>query len=113
MLRPTRGHLGLAGDLVALAEHLEGARDALGSRVGVDSATLDRAGSLGQELLRAVADRGTGDSATGAFWTLQTARAFTLVARAYDSARRAVSYLRWPDADLGTPLPSLRSTAHR
>ena len=106
-LQPTRGHLGLAADLVALAELLAKAIDALGPRAGVEPASLDRATALGQELLRAVAGRDTADRSERAHWTQQTARAFTLLARAYDSARRAVAYVRWEEGDAERLLPPL------
>ena len=79
---------------------------AVQSRSGVLRAELTRADELYHQIEAAFAQRGAA-TATSASASNLRQRAFTLFARAYDEARRAVAYLRWHEGDAEQIAPSL------
>jgi hypothetical protein len=100
------GYKNLATDLLMLASVLREGLPQIQGRSGVQVAELDRAEKLGQRLMRIVGLREQG-AATVASATDLRLRAFTLLARAYDDARRATTYLRWKFGDVDRVAPSL------
>lgn len=108
-IRSGTGHFDTAGDLVALGRLFVEIWDRVHGKVFVTRAMVERATVLGGLLNKALAQREIEDSPlvpnTGRRH-LQ-AQAFTVFARAYDEARRGVSYLRWREGDAHLLVPSL------
>jgi len=106
-IRAGSGHLDLATDLVALGALFDVSWKAVAGKTAIDRAQVDRASLLGTELLVALgakdhmANRVTPEAID------MRNRAFTLLVRSYDSARRALAYLRWDDGDVDQVAPSL------
>ena len=67
---------------------------------------VDEAQKISQQIIWEAPKRGSDPSPVGAA-NDERQRAFTLLARAYDEARRAVSFIRWHEEDADTFLPSL------
>jgi hypothetical protein len=91
------GYKNLATDLGVLADVLGESWDKIQGKTGMDRGELDRAVRLQHRLMRVVGLREQGPAVVAAATDMRM-RAYTLLARTYDQARRAVSYLRW-DAD--------------
>jgi hypothetical protein len=104
-IRKGHGHADTAGDLTALAQLFHASWSKVSSKTAVEKTEVDRAAELGPAVMIAIAVRKNGAKSTDTEG--QRARAFTLLARAYDGCRRAVSYLRWSEADTDTIAPSL------
>jgi hypothetical protein len=108
-IRSGLGNLDRANDLAALADLFRQAWPQIASKTAVDRAEVDRAASLGMELLVALGEKGLGERrASGPEARELRARAFTLLIKAYEQCARAVAYLRWQDDDVETYAPSLR-----
>src|SRR5262249_25645678 len=90
-------------DLGALVEvlrdHADEVSPKLMSRVG-------QADDAAESINAAIIDRGEQTSSVSVA-SDERQRAFTLLLRAYDNARRAVSFLRWHEGDADTLVPSL------
>ena len=107
-IRSGNGHLALAGDLVALGTTFDLAWSSVAGKTAVTRAEVDRALVLGPALLEALGAREHALSdAKSAEAQATRARTFTLFVRAYDEARRAVTFLRWKEGDADEILPSL------
>jgi hypothetical protein len=104
-IRKGHGHADTAGDLTALATLFKGSWSKVSSKTAVEKTEIDRAEELGPAVMVAIAVRKSGAKSTDTEG--QLTRAFTLLARAYDSCRRAVSYLRWTEGDTDSIAPSL------
>jgi len=104
-IRSGQGHLDLAGDLVALADSFRDAWPAVGTKTAITRAEVDRAASLASLLMAAIGARSS-KKREPSIVKDQRRRAYTLLARAYDECRRAVSYLRWSHGDAGTIVPA-------
>ncbi len=104
-IRKGHGHADTAGDLTALAVLFKASWSKISAKTAVEKSEVDRAEELGPAVMVAIAVRKSGAKSTDAEG--QRARAFTLLARAYDGCRRAVSYLRWSEGDTDTIAPSL------
>ncbi|MEN9581964.1 MAG: hypothetical protein RJA70_4973 [Pseudomonadota bacterium] len=105
-LRSGLGHKSVAIDVVGLVQLFRKRFAALQGRMAVTEAELDRAAQLGQELMTAAGVKEQAHMGVNAAALLRH-RAFTLCARAYDQARRAVIYLRWDEGDADQIAPSL------
>jgi hypothetical protein len=111
-IRAGLGNLDKANDLAALSDLFKQAWPQIASKTAVDRAEVDRAATLGMELLLALGEKGLAQkrAATAEARDLRV-RAFTLLVRAYEQCTRAVSYLRWMEDDLELYAPSLRPRA--
>lgn len=100
------GYRNLAVDLTALASFLRQSWTKIAGKTPLTPTDLETAAILGARLLKGV---GVKERApiTVAETALTRQRAFTLLARAYDQARRAVRYLRWNEDDADQIAPSL------
>jgi hypothetical protein len=103
-IRGGSGNVDKANDLVALAALFSQSWDALHDKTAITRELVDEAALLGPSLLVALAEEPLPqpDDANG---TRQ--RAFTLLVRAYDEVRRAVTFVRWAEGDADTFAPSL------
>lgn len=110
-IRSGHGHLDTANDLVALAALFAEAWSRVENKTTVEWADVERASKLGPELLLALGARNqpAASEAKPTDPAERRARAFTLLVHAYDSCRRAVSYLRWDEDDADDIAPSLRA----
>lgn len=104
-IRKGHGHADTAGDLTALAALFKASWGKISSKTAVEKPEVDRAEELGPAVMVAIAVRKSGAKSTDTEG--QRARAFTLLARAYESCRRALFYLRWMEADTDSIAPSL------
>lgn len=105
-----RSHCQLALELLGLSSILRKAWPALAGKSPVELSQLDQAEALARRILRAPgSDRRKQRRET----TEMRARAFTLFVRAYDEARRAVTFLRWHSNDAATIVPSLYAARRR
>ena len=104
-IRKGHGHADTAGDLTALAALFKASWGKVSSKTAVEKTEVDRAEELGPAVMIAIAVRKSGAKSTDTEG--QRARAFTLLARAYESCRRALFYLRWTEQDAETIAPSL------
>lgn len=92
-IRAGQGHLDLANDLVALSALFADSWDGIRDRTVATEAEIDRAAELGPLILAALGVREHGPAPGPTDAADRRARAFTLFVRAYDQARRAVTYL--------------------
>ncbi len=106
-IRSGRGHVDLANDLVALATLFTNNWGTIEGKTAVTPEEVERAAMLGPELLIALGIREQARERSPAQLANQRRRAFTLLVRAYDDCRRAVSYLRWREGDTAKLVPSL------
>ncbi|MEP7119529.1 MAG: hypothetical protein ABJE95_01415 [Byssovorax sp.] len=104
-IRKGHGHADTAGDLTALSQLFAASWSKVSSKTAVEKTEIDRAAELGPAVMVAIAVRKSGAKSTDTDG--QRTRAFALLARAYDTCRRAVSYLRWMEADTDSIAPSL------
>lgn len=106
-IRSGKGHIDMANDLVALATLFTNEREAVEGKTVVTTAEIERAATLGPELLIALGVRAQTPPRSPSQIADQRKRAFTLLVRAYDECRRAVAYLRWSEGDANKVAPSL------
>jgi hypothetical protein len=97
-LSKKRGYLNLVNDLGILVNVLREVAPRLEGRWSVSKSEIERAAELSVQIIALV--RGRKANAR--------ARAFTLLLRAYDDARRAVCYLTWHEGTLDEIAPPLR-----
>jgi hypothetical protein len=105
-LHGPNGYKNQATDLGMLASMLREGWPQIQGRSAIEHSELERAVKVGQRLLRIVGLREQGP-ATVAQATEIRLRAFTLLSRTYDDARRAAMYLRWNAGDVDRIAPSL------
>ena len=108
-IRAGVGNIDRAGDLVALSALFRQAWPAVGSKTAILEGEVERAATLGSELLVALGVKGIAEKAGNTPESRdQRARAFTLFANAYGECVRAVAYLRYheDDADSFCPDPA-------
>mgnify|MGYP001218694807 CR=1 FL=1 len=106
-IRSGQGHIDMAGDLVALATLFANNWDAVSNKTAVTLEEVERAAVLGPQLLAAIGIQQQGLDRSPTQLADQRRRAFTLLVRAYDECRRAVTYLRWAEGDVAALVPSL------
>jgi hypothetical protein len=104
-IRKGQGHADTAGDLTALAHLFSASWGKVSAKTAVERSEIDRAAELGPAVMIAIAVRKNGAKTTDTEG--QRARAFALLARAYDGCRRAITYLRWTEGDTESIAPSL------
>jgi hypothetical protein len=105
-LRPQTSAINLAHDLSSLAKALRKAHHEVGKRMVLTLAELDAASTLSAKLLDAVAARGVISDELKQLKS-ERHRAFTLFARSYNQARRAVVFLRFDEGDADELVPLL------
>ena len=106
-IRAGQGHVDTANDLVALSAGFSEIWAQIEGRTAATEQEIDRAAELGPLLLAALGVREHGPAPGPSDAADRRARAFTLFVRAYDQARRAVTYLRWNEGDADAYAPSL------
>jgi hypothetical protein len=105
-LKQGMGYRGTAFDLIGLVGVLREAWPQIEGKTPTSPAALDRAEAVADQLLGALGDREAAPAIVAAL-SQQRQRAFTLLFRAYDDARRAITYLRWREDDVDQIAPSL------
>jgi hypothetical protein len=105
-LKGVNGFKNLATDLGALANILRESWPSIQTRTNIQLSELEQAGKMAHRILRIVGLREQGPVMVAAATDMRT-RAFTLLARTYDDARRAVIYLRANEGDADKIAPSL------
>jgi hypothetical protein len=105
-LKGDTGYANVSLDLLALATALGENIPEVVANSAIKQADIDQAINLGVELSNAVHQRDI-DPAAVEKAANDRARAFTLVAQAYDELRRVLSFLRWKADDAETLAPSL------
>jgi hypothetical protein len=105
-LRSGLGHKNLAMDVNGLVRAFREEAGALLGKSPVTREELDNAAELAARVIEEVGAKEQAPAVT-AEATLLRQRAFTLFTRAYDEARRAVSFLRWNEGDADSIAPSL------
>ncbi len=111
-IRSGRGTEDMARDLIDLAELFRASWERVKAKTAVEEHELDEADDLGNKILMAhgpqapAEEDGEAEGSEG-----RRARAFTLMYRAYDACRRAVSYLRWEQGDADEFMPPLMKKA--
>jgi hypothetical protein len=104
-IRKGSGNADTAGDLTALAALFKESWGKVSSKTAVERHEIDRAAELGPAVLVALhAKKNAGKPVDT---ESQRARAFTLLAHAYDACRQALAYLRWKEGDADSIAPSL------
>lgn len=111
-IKGTRGHLNLAFDLQLLAALFRETFAHIAGKSGVQLEELLRAEQIAAGIVRGLGLREKGAAPLRAAADMRV-RAFTLLTRAYDQVRRAVSYLRWREGDVQKIVPSLYGRAGR
>ena len=101
------GHLDLASDLVALGALFDVSWGQVEDNTFVQRAQVEEASRIGTMLLVALGTKNHPASRESPEAVDRKHRAFTLLVRAYDGARRALTYLRWHDGDVDLVAPSL------
>lgn len=105
-LRNPNGHRNVALDVQLCCTILRRNWSAIAGRTASSLAELDRLEELALQVSLTVAQRGmTEDRVARAADTRM--RAFTLLVRAHDELRRALTYLRWAEGDADRILPSI------
>lgn len=97
--------MNLAADLSGIAETLTEVWPKIEGKTLIQPAEIARARTLGEQLVRLFAVREKSSASAEVTETRQ--RAFTLVVRAYEEIRRAMTFLRWYEQDADTLAPSL------
>jgi hypothetical protein len=105
-LRGGSGYKNVAFEVVGLVGLFRDNWSKIEARSALKLEELEHAGARAQELVTAVGLREQTPAIVGAAAMLRQ-QAFTLFLRAYDEARRALSYLRWHDRDGDSIAPSL------
>jgi hypothetical protein len=106
-IRRGQGRRDMAKDMVALAKILRDGWHRFGDNALVTREEVEKAGDLGHELMQAIGHGEYAARMKRSAMADQCARAFTLLWRAYDTARRAVIFLRWDHGDAQQIAPSL------
>ncbi|HEU4403751.1 MAG TPA: hypothetical protein VFS43_00425 [Polyangiaceae bacterium] len=114
-VRRGAGHVDTAQDLSSLVGLLRDAGPEILAKTPLTEADLARAAELGGLLLEALGQRqsgadGSGDPDEAAE---RVAKAYTLMANAYDQGRRVVSFLRWNEGDVDDIAPPLGHSRRR
>jgi hypothetical protein len=108
-IRSGSGLADAATDLLSLARLFRAHWSKLEGKTLVTTAEVDRAGTLGIELLGALGRRRVGSDGSRTPGDLERTRArlLHLFLQAYNQTQRAVVYLRWNEGDADTVLPSI------
>jgi hypothetical protein len=111
-LKGINGFKNIATDLGALATILRESWPNIEGRTSLELSELDRAVKMAHRILRIVGVREQGPAVVAAATHMRT-RAFTLLAHAYDEARRVISFVRWREADVDKIAPSFYAGRRR
>ncbi len=109
------GHKTLVVDLEVLRQALRTPWSAIAGKTAITHATLDQADMIIEQLASAIGEREQAPETVAAA-ALRRQKAFTLLARTYDVARRGILFLRWREDDADVIAPSLyagRNTGRR
>jgi hypothetical protein len=105
----TSSHQKLSDDLLGLAKLVPERWEVIRGRSAITLEAAAEASDVGAKLAVAVGGRDRTPAAI-AHAQKQKLRAYTLFMRAYDEARRAITFLRWHEDDGDTILPSVFTT---
>jgi hypothetical protein len=105
-LKGTMGYKNLALDLHVLAQALKLQSAAIQGKCATTPAEIERADQIAATILQVVGIREQEPATLAATSDMRT-RAFTVMVKAYDQVRRAISYLRWMEEDADELAPSL------
>ena len=105
-LKGPQGYRNVAVDIIVLVALFRDRWAAIGSKTALSSDELDAAESLADDLMTAIGEREQAPVVAAAA-TDNRQRAFSLLVKSYDQARRAISYLRWNKEDIDSIAPSL------
>jgi hypothetical protein len=108
-LRELKGPIGyrnVSMDIVALVGLFRKHWPQISSKTALTSAEIDTAEKVADDLLYAVGRRDQAPVVVAAA-TETRQRAFTLLVKAYDQARRAIGFIRWDKGDIEDIAPSL------
>jgi hypothetical protein len=100
------GHVNLASDLFVLVSAFRSSWDKIAGKTSVTADELADAQLLAENLTKDIGEKKF-SPAVIASAALERQQAFTLLTRAYDQVRRAITYLRWDEDDIDTIAPSL------
>ncbi|MFT3774880.1 MAG: hypothetical protein QM820_56755 [Minicystis sp.] len=106
-IRAGKGNVDKANDLVALSALFTSRWASVQHKTAATPAEIKRAAELGPLLLAALGARDHGVTFEPVEAADRRRRAYTLFFRAYDEARRVVTYLRWHEGDAELIAPSL------
>ncbi|NLY93376.1 MAG: hypothetical protein GXY23_05040 [Myxococcales bacterium] len=104
-IRKGAGHVDLAGDLIALSALFAEAWGEIHDKTAIDVREVERAGELGTALLEEL--HREPPAPEGLSPQEIRARAYTLLANAYDECRRAIAYLRFHERDADRIAPTM------
>lgn len=112
-IKSGNGHLDLASDLIALGAMYQLGWEEIKGKSIIAYADLEEASRVGTELLGALGARDHVINRATPEAMDRKHRAFTLLVRAYNEARRALSYLRFHEDDVDEIAPSLYKRAKK
>ncbi|HEU4408639.1 MAG TPA: hypothetical protein VFS43_25480 [Polyangiaceae bacterium] len=114
-VRRGTGHVDTAQDLSSLSGLLRDAGPEILAKTPLTGADLARADELSALLLEALGHRQSGADRSGDPNEAddRVAKAYELMARAYDQCRRVVAYLRWDEGDADAIAPPLGHSRRR
>ena len=105
-LKGTTGYLNIASDVGVLVRILRERWRDIDHKSAIEPQELDEAEQMFERMTTAYAARASRPLTVAAALE-DRRRAYTLLVRAYDQARRAVTYLRWTEGDADAIAPSL------
>ena len=105
-LKGGNGYLNVGSDLGVLVSMLRERWTDVQGKSAIQQSEVDEAERLFERVTNAYAERAQLSSSAQAA-SDERARAYTLLVKAYDQARRAASYLRWTQNDADKVVPSL------
>lgn len=101
------GFKNLVAELGALITELRRSWPKINARSGIQYGEFDEADALIVRIAQLVGLREQAPSTVATEAALERLKAFTLLIRAYERARKAVTFLRWDHGDADTLVPSL------
>lgn len=100
------GYLNIASDLATIVGVIRDSWAKVQGKSPIDESELAEADELYRRMTMATVNR-TQASETEASWANERQRAYTLLIKAYEQARRAATFLLWPPAEADKLVPSL------
>lgn len=110
-IRSGKGYVDTASDLIALSAEFRMLWDQIKNKTAVELSEVERAAELGPEMLVALGAKVQPGIVTPEATdpAERRIRAYSLMARAYDQCRRALTYLRWDEDDVSLIAPPLQT----
>jgi hypothetical protein len=105
-LRGAVGYRNIASDLLTLVNLVRSNWPKIAGRTGITLEELERAESIGNQLVGDIGVREQSPTAVAAF-ALERQQTYTLLVNGYEEARRGLTYLRWYEDDVDRIAPSL------